>query len=278
MTKYASINPTNIPGANDPDRSSEFAALVNVKSSRYVKFEYAPESGLPDKIGIKWDMGTTKGNTFDRIWSIGVPWEGNETAISADGKQCSVSVKRNSDAYYMLQRVIEAGFPAEKLTDDISVFEKETFFMATDANPRVKGSKRKLYPKKYHPEGWETALEAAVQRRAVREAQQNAPAYTAPTSSYAPPAVVQTDNTQVLAAAGEVLAAVLAGGGGTITRNELPKQVNAYIEQKQKETGSVWASEFRRDVAIALWDMGQLTSVVNSNPKLVLNGETVSFR
>lgn len=276
MTKYASINPTAIPGANEPDRNNEFAALVNVKSSRYVKYEYSLDSGIAPRIGIEWVMGTTKGNSFSRTWSIGVPWEGNEGAISADGKHCSVDIKRNSDAYYMLQKVVDAGFPAEKLTNDISVFDTETFFMATDANPRSKGSSRKLYPKKYHSEGWETAREAALQRRAAREAQQNAPAYT-PTSSYNPPAVMQTDNKQVLEAAGEILAAVLVGGG-PVTRNQLPSKINAYIEQKQKETGSVWDSAFRRDVAIALWDIEQLNTVVAANPRLTISGETINFK
>lgn len=277
MTNYASINPNAIPGANEPDTRNEFAALVQVKSARFVKYEYAPESGLDPKIGIKWEMGTTKGNTFDRVWSIGQLWNGNEGAVSADGKSCSLDIKRNSDAYYMLQKAVEAGFPTAKLTNDISVFEGETFFMTTDANPRVRGSRRKVYPKRYHPEGWEAALEVALQRQAAKAAQQDAPAYSAPAtmqSSYAPPTVVQTASGDVLQTAAEALAGILSATGGKVERKDLQKQLSLYVEQNKK----TWDSGFRRDVGIALWDINQLTTVVASNPKLTLNGETISYK
>ena len=273
MTQYASINPNSIPGANEPNTSNEFAALVQVKSSRFVKYEYAPESGLAPKIGIKWEMGTTKGNTFDRVWSIGQPWDGNEGAISPDGKSCTLDIKRNSDAYYLLQKVLETEFPAAKLTNDISVFEGETFFMTTDANPRARGSRRKVYPKRYHPEGWEAAREAALQRQAAKAAQQNAPAYT-PQSSYNPPVVVQTASGDVMQTAAEALASILSTTGGKVDRKDIPKQLNTFVETNKK----TWDPNFRREVGIALWDINQLTTVVASNPAWTLNGETISFR
>lgn len=281
MSKYASINPSSIPGSPEGG-SNEFAALIQVKTSRYVKFEYNPDSNLPPKIGIKWTMGTTKGNTFERSWSIGVPWEGNENAISADGKHCTVAIKKNSDGFYLLEKAIEAGFPADKLLDDISVFEGETFFIATDVNPRAKGARRKEFPKRYHAEGWDAALAETLARRAAKEAQQNAPAYTPSSSatmqsSYNPPTIMATDVLDtVTAAAADALEAIV--NGAAVTRNQIPKKLNEYVEGQQKATGRPWDPKFREAVAVALWDMNQLKSVVATKPGLTIDGETVSAR
>lgn len=280
MTKYASINPATAGGDDKKSfDSSEFAALVNVKSSRYTKHEYNPDSNLAPKIGIKWAMGTTKGNTFERTWSIGVPWDGNETAISEDGKQCSVPIRKNSDAFYLLQKIVAGGFPADRLTDDVSVFEGETFFMATDANPKVSGATRKIYPKAYHPEGWDAALAETLRRRAEREAE-NAGADSSATlqSSYTPPTSVQQTPDEVLQTAGDALIAILQDNGSRVERSKIPALLNGYIESAQKQTGRVWDRSFRQSVAVALWDMSQLTAVVNNNPALKIDGETISLK
>ena len=278
MTKYASINPANAPAEGTQQSFDDgFAALVNVKTSRYVKYEYQPESGIAPKIGIKWTMGTTKGNTFDRQWSTGLPWEGNENAISADGKHLSGQIKRNSDGFYMLEKAVEAGFPADKLTDDISIFEGETFFIADGTNPRSRGSAKKPYPKKYHPEGWEAALAETLRKRAERAAKESAPAYQPAQlqGSYAPPAVLKSDD--VLKTAGDALVAILLDNGSTVARNQIPAKLNAYVDKQQK-SGNVWDPNLRREVSIALWDIQQLQAVVGNNPTLKMDGETISFK
>lgn len=276
MAKYTSIKPDNSVSDN-PEGAREFSALVHVKSSRFDKHEYNDER-LGAKIAIKWVLGTTKGNTFERTWSIGVPYEGNENLIADGGKRYTGDIKKNSDGNYLLKKAVESGFPADKLTDDISVFEGETFFMTTDANPNAQGSRRKPYPKYYKAEGWEAALQETLRRRAEREAQQNAPAYPAGDStatlqsSYTPPAVaVQGD---VLKTASEALVDILLKNGRTVTRSQIPAKLNTYVES----TGKSWDKDFRQNVAIALWDMPQLQAVVGSNPNLKIDGETVSFK
>jgi hypothetical protein len=281
MTKYPSINPTT--AAPDDDKgfnANSFAALVKVKSSRYVEHSYNPESGLESKVGIQWIMETTKGNTFERTWPIGYLWKDAASAISADGKKFSKPIKQKSDGWYMLSKAIEGEFPQERLTDDISVFDGEVFFMTEDTNPKVQGSKRKLYPKYYKGNDWEAAKADQLRRRAEKEAQQNAPTYggggsnaATLTGSYTPPTVVKVDNS-VVAAAQSALVNILKSNGSKIERSQIPSKLNEY----RRTSATSWTDAFHKNVAIALFDMEQLKAVVESNPSLKLENETISLQ
>lgn len=273
-TNFVSINPATQKDTAEIGQTS-FAALIHVKSSRYVERTYQDPS-LASKVAIKWEMGTTKGNTFDRMWTTGILWEGGKN-VSPDGKKLTQPIAPRSDAGYLLRKVVTSGFPTEKIVDDVSVFEGQTFFMTEDANPGTRGSYKGLYPKQYHPEGWDAALAETLARRAAREAQQNAPAYNAGTtlqSSYTPPAVMQQSNADVLKAAGDALVGILQTNGSTIERNKIPAKLNTYVET----TGKAWEQKFRQNVAIALWDMDTLKTVVGNNPALKIENETVSFK
>lgn len=275
MTKAASINPANIPDTQKTNTNSNgFAALIHVTSSRYVKREYSPESNIQPRVAIKWVMGTTKGNSFERTWSVGVNWDDN--LVSPDGKQFYGTINKNSDAHYFLQKVVATDYPTEKMTDDISVFENETFFMTEDTNPKVRGARRNLYPKQYHPEGWDQALAAALARRAEREAAENAKTYASADSATYQGSTTHTPvvqaSTQVLKAAADALVAVLNENGGTIMRGNILAKLNPYL------TTQGWSADFQRDVRIALFDMPQLQAVVSNTPSLKIDGETVSFR
>lgn len=264
---YVSINPgTTAPGQ---EAKREFAALIHVQSSRYVRLDYNPDSDIAPKIAIGWSMGTTKGNTFERKWSTGIPWD--ENLISKDGKKISVAIKKNSDAMYFLQKVVnEAGFPSSLVTDDVSVFDGHAFFMATDKNPNSQGSSRKEYPKKFHPEGWEVAKAEVLRRRAEREAQnaaQNSEPIT-PSSSYSPPPiVVQPD---VAAAASGVLKEVITNAGGSISRMDILKEIN------KLDTVKSWPKSLREQVTASLWERPTLTLIAAENGMKV-SGDTVSF-
>jgi hypothetical protein len=275
MDNYVSINPSDTPETAQEGRG--FAALIHVTSSRYVKREYQDESLAP-KVAVKWIMGTTKGNSFERMWTTGIPWEDGRH-VSPDGKHLTDKpMSKNCDAQYLLRKAIASDFPNDKIKNDISVFEGETFFMTEDTNPKSKGSYKGLYPKQYHPEGWDTALAETLARRAAREAQQNAPAYgTEATlqSSYTPPQVVQSDD--VMRTAGEALVSILEANGSTVTRNQIPGKFSTYVSSKEKETNRKWEDKFRQTVLTTLWELPTLQAIVNNNPKLKLDGDSVSI-
>lgn len=272
MSKYTSIKPQISVGPDDS--KSSFAALIQVKSSRFVERPYA-DPALESTVAIRWEMLSTKGNIFARDWTTGVKWEGGKN-VSPDGKRLMAPIKPGSNANYLLQKIVAAEYPQDKMVDDISVFDGEAFFMAEDVNPKSKGSYKNLYPKRYHPEGWDTAREAAIARRAAKEAANNAPVYESspatPISSYTPPAVVQSND--VLRTAAEALTAIVQGTNtGEITRLQLPAKLSTYYEQTKQN----WTESFRKEVTVALWDMEQLKTVVSSVPILRIQDETISI-
>jgi hypothetical protein len=258
------------------DNQGEFAALVQVKSSRYVPLEYPAELGYDKKIGVKWEMLSTRGKIFDRTFSTGLKWD-DLAQPSPDGKRLIAKSEGfrglgpKSDALYLLRKAIAAGFPSELITDDISVFEGACFFIATDVNPAWKGSGKKPYPKLYHPEGWEKALAAQQAKQALKAAQQGGSTANATlVNTYTVPQVVVAPD--VAAAAGEVLTEILTVSGGKVTRAEIPAKINAIAG------GKGWSPKQRQDITLALWDIPQLTSIVGNNPALQIAGEQVSFK
>lgn len=273
---YVSINPG--PASEQPkDGKREFAALVKVESSRYVEHTYQ-DSNLRPKVAIRWVMRTTKDNTFERDWSTGIvigEGETLDTYVSANRKQLKTKIKQNSDANYFLRKAInEAGYPSNRVTDDISVFEGETFFLTTDANPLSQGSARKPYPKQYHPEGWETAKSEAIRRRMERELATTGGNETATmTGKYTPPPIViQPD---VRTAATEALVAILTTANGRAVQRDLLTGLNKYIDT----TKPLWANtpSFRENVTRAIWDYAQITTILQDNPRFAVDGGPIGF-
>jgi hypothetical protein len=153
------------------------------------------------------------------------------------------------------------------------VFENETFFMAMDQNPHSQGSARKIYPKKYHPEGWDAALEETLRRRAEREAGRNESSEAVMTGSYQPPQTPAVES-DVADAATTALTSILTANNNSLSRNQIPAKLNSYFESIGKGTDK----DFRQPITYALWDKEQLTSIVNSNPQFQFDGETVSLK
>lgn len=271
------INPSAQPQQEGQQFSGEFAALVKIVSSRYVKIEYPAELGYSPKIGIKWVMLSTKGNEFDRTYSTGIGWDTTAT-VSTDGKRIIAQtedfkgLKPSCDALFLLQKAIASGYPAEQLTDDISVFEGQCFFLTTDVNPRWKGSSKKPYPKQYHPEGWDAALAAKQAKDAAKATStyQSNPNTTAQlTQVYTPPPVVVAD--QVMNEAATALAEILSNAGGKVTRTEIPAKLNAIAGTKS------WTPKTRQDITMLLWNPPTLAQVVSNLPIAKIDGETITL-
>lgn len=271
----ASINPNDYQSKDTgTEFSNEFAVLAKVVKSRYDKITYPPELGYDAKIGIFWTLLSPTGKTFTKQYSTGLKWDDVAT-ISQDGTRLLAKspdfsgFKKNSDGLFLLRKAISAGFPPEMLTDNIAVFDGHCFFLTTDVNPNWKGSSKKAYPKKYHPEGFEAALAAREAKKAA-QAQGQAPTSTPAqmVGSYTPPPV--TVGGDVITAAGAVLGEILALAGGKIARNQIPMKINDIAPSKG------WTPKQRQDITLALWDLPTLTAVV-STQGMKLEGETVSF-
>ena len=272
--QYASINPKDYsqdtPETFDP---TSFAALVEVVKSRYT--ESQPFGDTAPKVQIEWTLRSTKDNIFTKRWSTGLKWEEPNLPID-DGKRLAVPIRALSDGMYMIQKAISAGFPENLITNDISVFEGHTFLIADGKNPRIAASGKKAYPKKYHPEGWETAKSAALAKRAAKESgatESGAADATSTkavlTNSYVPPALVQTNVKQ---AATEALVAILAASGGKkVDRTAILQGLNKY------EGSKAWSPNLRTEVTMALYDYKQLSSIVTDNPVLTLTGNASEF-
>lgn len=266
----ASINPSMYTEQEKDQFSGEFAALVKVVGSRYGKLEYPAELGYPPRIAIVWNLVSTSGKPFEKKYSTGIEW-GTLADVSPDGarlisKSSDFSgLKSGSDALFLLRKAITAGFPAEQITDNISVFEGHCFFVTTDVNPSSKGSSKKAYPRDYHPEGFEATMNA----RAAKKAAASGGATMINTYAPAPVVAVSSD---VVAAASMVLGEIVALAGGTISRNQIPNKINELAPNKG------WSQKQRQDITLALWDLPTLKSVVTTANTLKIDGETVSFK
>lgn len=279
MSNYADINPTHVvPETKQFD--GEFAALIKVVSSRYVVHSYPAGSGYPDGLAIRWEMESTKGNKFDRTWRVGIKTGVEATAIiSPDGKHLIPTgenfkgISQQSDGFYFLQKALSSGFPEAKLSNDISVFEGECFFITTDVNPKAKGSGKKPYPKQYHPEGWEAARKAAIEKQ-VASGKSYAPSGQAATlqSVYVPPTVAVVDPDVLSAASTLVLEVLSASSTKTINKAVLTGKI------ADNDTAKKWEPSFRQKVTIALWTPPSLEAVVASNPLLKLDGDNISLK
>jgi hypothetical protein len=264
-----SINPSNYSEDQQQSQSGEFAALVQIVSSRYTQLVYPPNLNYSEKIAIEWTLRSTKDNIFNKSYSTGLKW--NELAeVSPDGRRLIskspdfTGFKPSSDGLYLLRKVIASGFPAEQITDDIGVFDGHCFFLTTDVNPAWKGSSKKPYPKTYHPEGFEAARSAREAARAAK--QQGGQAQM--TNSYTPPPVVVGGD--ALAMAGAALVEILAGAGGKITKTQIPAKINEIAPTKG------WSPKQRQDVTLALWDNNSLGNVVTAIGA-TLAGDTISL-
>ena len=270
--QYVDINPETAPDA--PEGKRPFSMLTRVVESRYSERVYQDET-IPSKVAITWKMETTKGNIVERQWPTGIAWEGGKN-VSADRKHLLAPMNKRSDAQWLLRKAIAADFPKDRVTNDISVFDGETFYMMDGTNDLAgqrSGNKPKLYPKQYHPEGWEAAKATQEARRAAREAQQNAPTYGSD-STYTPPAVVQSND--VLQTASEAITAILTANGPT-QRIQIPGKLGQYVDKLQKETGHEWDKDFRKNVTAALWEKASIETITTNNPKIKFENEVFSL-
>lgn len=264
-----------------------FSATVKVTSSRYAHTQYGD---YPSRIQVVWTMETVNGRSFSQSYYTGYYTEGLDGAaptatISADGKELVANttdfsgIKQNSDARFLIDRAIASGFKFPK-TSDISVFEGKVFLVADHQNSRTAVAKVKPYPKEFIEKPWQQILDERAARSNVSPYSQNA-------SSSAPAAAPQANNApvavakDVLAIASDALMEILQGSDTkSVTRTGLNKALTALIENKTTKTFTAWqtvSNTKKQAVALALWDINQLSSVVGTNPQFKLEGDTVLF-
>lgn len=259
------FNPANAAPPTD-NSNNGFAARVRVKSSRFVKSDYDVSLGYGEKILWEWVCESTKGNEFIKKWSTGLNFD-TLASISPDGKRLIAKseefsgIKSNSDAMHMLRSAITAGFPANKISSDASIFDGEAFLIADAKNPNARGSKVKPYPKTYYPQGWAALMAEYAAKQGSGDTYQPK---TAPTPTQLSP--------DVLEAAREALQAIVSDAGGSVNRMKIPTALNSIPAVTNM------GKEFRQKVTLALWDIGNLNQViVGIIPPMELNGDTISF-
>lgn len=115
-------------------------AIVEVVESRFKMWDY--NGSIPDPTpAIYWKMKKDDGDEVEQYWSVGSP---KDFVPSEDGKNLvavssATAIKKGSNGYIMLERVVSAGFPEDKIVNDISVFEGTMGHVSQIPAPERKG-------------------------------------------------------------------------------------------------------------------------------------------
>ncbi len=106
---------------------------ATVKSARIVMFDYAGKASKPVP-GIEFILLTEEGEEVSQFWSVGKP---EDWQPSSDGKKIeaigrAVALNVSSNGAYLIKSIVNAGFPEDKITDEITCFEgMEAHFIRT---------------------------------------------------------------------------------------------------------------------------------------------------
>jgi hypothetical protein len=97
---------------------------VVVKSAEIAMFDYA--GTRPDAVpAIKFTLGIEDGEDVEQYWSVG---KASDWMPSEDGKKLvaigrATQINASSNAAILLKSIVDAGFPENKVSDDITCFE-----------------------------------------------------------------------------------------------------------------------------------------------------------
>jgi len=132
----------------NPETFTEGGGLIDdvdviVDQARFVRFDYNGRSRDGDVPCLKLDIDVA-GDKLENYYSMGklVDWEPSE-----DGKQLlavgsATSIRSSSNGGIFLRTLVEAGFPADKLGDDISVLDGMKAHMVQVPEPERPGLKK----------------------------------------------------------------------------------------------------------------------------------------
>jgi len=142
QTQFASLNPETFSEGGGPpvDRN----LLVN--SARFEYFEYENREGQKGNktFAIHLHLTDDDGNEFHQRYSIGSP---DRWVPSQDGKKAqpvghTSGISKSSNAGVFLTELVNAGFPANRLSDDISCLDGLYFLSHGVPEPKRQGLNR----------------------------------------------------------------------------------------------------------------------------------------
>ena len=157
---------------------------------------------------------------------------------SEDGKQLlsvgsAINIRLTSNGGIFLKSLVDAGFPADKLGDDISILDGLQAHMIQVPEPErglKKTKEQEAKEKKYGPKTILVVSEVQVlpweKKKPGGKLKRKAAKKTTKTQKTETEAEVDTD---IQAKAGEVVTAILADAG-TVTRTELPAKIFKHMK------------------------------------------------
>lgn len=202
---------------------------VTITEARFEMFDYQGAAKEPAP-SLKLSMDID-GDEMDQNYSMG---NSKDWMPSDDGKQLlavgrATQIRMSSNGGILLKSLLDAGFPADKLGDDISILDGLQAHMIRVPAPERKGvkktEKQKEREERYGPPtilvvGEINTLpwEKSRPKGAPKAAGKKAPAKTASKKEVAS----DDGDSDIDARASEVLMALLAENGGELARKDVP--------------------------------------------------------
>jgi len=111
----------------NPELMSEGTGLPSgdmvVQDSRFVIWDYGGRG--PQAFALRWTLEDNSGQTYQQHYSAGDPtrWQPGEEGKFAVAMGAQTELAKNSNVGFLMTEVVNAGFPADRITGDASVFK-----------------------------------------------------------------------------------------------------------------------------------------------------------
>jgi len=215
-------------------------ADVTAKTLRFVLWDYGGKA--PMSIALKVDMEDDEGKIHEQYYSAGDP---TKMQPGTDGKAIvpiagATGLNVNTNAVAFISSLVNAGFPEDKIGNDISVFDGIGVHVNQVAQPKRPGLKKPemgepktyLLVTKINRLPWEAAPKPvakgapAAAKPAVPTGPRPVPppAAAAAAPAAAPVEASASDNGNLVEKARATVLAILAEKGGAILKTKLPTE------------------------------------------------------
>jgi len=214
-------------------------ADVTLKALRFVTWDY--QGKAPVSVALKVDMEDDAGATHEQYYSAGDP---SKMQPSPDGKAIvpmagATGLNVNTNCIAFISSLVNAGFPEDKILNDISIFEGMYAHVNQVAQPKRPGIKARegeradktyLLVTKINRMPWEKvaakpAAGAPVARPTPGPRPVAAPAAAPPAAAPSAPVAAASGNGDALTAkARATVVGILAEKGGAVPKSSLPTE------------------------------------------------------
>lgn len=197
------------------------------KECSFEMFDYGGKVSQPVP-ALKAVLETDDGEEVEQFWSMGAS---KDWIPSDDGKRLiavgsATTLKSSSNGAILLTSLVNAGFPEDKIGDDIGVFEGMVAHMVRIPAPKRPGLKRQ--PREDGREYEQTILTVGEiitlpwEKKKAKGAPKKTAAKGAPKKAAAKKAEAPADDDVNEAAVGFMMAALAEAGDEGLTKKELP--------------------------------------------------------